>query len=292
MMKLSVFTLLSLAGAALAAPSALTSQNIHPNGNTAKCLGAASNADGAAVIIQDCSGGSTGSSASQLWTVTSAGTLQIFGDKCLDDTNGNQANGTKMQIFTCFSGNTNQKWAQSQAGGSIELGTTNKCLDNTGGLVTDGNPAQIWGCTGGPNQKWTISNAGPPPAKGNQIQPGSASSECLTVAGNTDNAAVTIEKCDGSATQAWTVTGGTVQIFGNKCLDVPNGSTTNGVKMQIYTCFAGNTNQQFTVTGDKRIAWTNKGECLDLTDGNVNPGTAAQMWKCTDNDNNQVWNIV
>jgi hypothetical protein len=55
-------------------------------------------------------------------------------------------------------------------------------------------------------------------------------------------------------------------------LDVPNGSTQWGKKMQIYTCYKGNTNQLFTVTGDKRIAWTNKGECLDLTDGSTTPG--------------------
>jgi hypothetical protein len=60
--------------------------------------------------------------------------------------------------------------------------------------------------------------------------------------------------------------------------DVPNGSTANGVKMQIYTCFAGNTDQMFTVTGDQRIAWTNMGECLDLTDGNTSPGTPVRSF--------------
>ena len=47
--------------------------------------------------------------------------------------------------------------------------------------------------------------------------------------------------------------------------------------MQIYTCFSGNTNQQFSVTADNRIAWTNKGECLDLTDGLVAAGQPVSL---------------
>ncbi|KAJ7877197.1 hypothetical protein B0H13DRAFT_1539876, partial [Mycena leptocephala] len=57
---------------------------IHPSANSAKCFTAASNTDGAAVEIEDCiSGGST----SQNWTI-SGSTLQVFGTKCLDVTNG------------------------------------------------------------------------------------------------------------------------------------------------------------------------------------------------------------
>ena len=55
-------------------------------------------------------------------------------------------------------------------------------------------------------------------------------------------------------------------------LDVTNGNTANGNKMQIYTCSAGNVNQGFSVTTDNRIAWTNHGECLDLTDGSLANG--------------------
>jgi len=62
--------------------------------------------------------------------------------------------------------------------------------------------------------------------------------------------------------------------------------------MQIYTCASGNTNQQFSITADNRIAWTNHGECLDLTNGVVTSGNQVQMWKCTDGNTNQVWNIV
>jgi len=290
-MKFATFALLAITGAVTAAPAPTTNQKvIHPNGNTAKCLAASSNADGASVVIEDCAT----DTPAQLWTVQ-GNTFQIFGDKCLDDTNGVKTNGQKMQIWSCVSGNTNQQWFNS--GTTIGLGGTNKCLDNTDGKTDNGNPAQIWDCTGGGNQKWNIADATttppPPPSTGKAISPGKSAKVCLTAAANADNAAVTVQLCDNKSDgQSWNVTNGNVQIFGDKCLDVPNGSTTNGQTMQIYTCFKGNTNQLFTVTGDKRIAWTNKGECLDLTDGNSNPGTKVQMWKCTDNDTNQVWNIL
>ncbi|KAJ7628943.1 hypothetical protein FB45DRAFT_919611 [Roridomyces roridus] len=128
-----------------ATPTATT--YIHPTANAAKCIAAASNADGAVVEIEDCA-----TTTSQQWTVSGA-TLQIFGNKCLDVTNGATADGTKMQIWTCTSGNTNQMWTLS--GNTIQWKGKSSCLDLTGGTQTDGNPIQIWTCTGGPNQAWT-----------------------------------------------------------------------------------------------------------------------------------------
>jgi len=284
-------------------PPTRSNQVIHPNGNTAKCLAAASNTNNAAVQIEDCVKGST----SQLWSVVGFN-LQIYGNKCLDDTSGITTNGEKMQIYTCNTGNANQQWATT--GSTIQLEGTSKCLDNTGGVVTDGNVAQIWDCTGGGNQKWQIvdgstvtttttttsstttsSPTGPTPT-GKAIHPGKSSTTCLTASSNANNAAVVVKPCDSSASQAWTISGGTLVAYGNKCLDVTSGSTANGNKMQVYTCSTGNTNQQFSITADARIAWTNKGECLDLTDGSLTSGNQVQMWKCTDGNTNQVWNIV
>lgn len=108
---------------------------------------------------------------------------------------------------------------------------------------------------------------------------------CLTAASDTDGAEVALVACinsnltdtfpNGNAT--WTVPvaplTGTIKTFHNKCLDVPNGSTANGVKLQIWTCAAGNTNQLFTNTRGQ-IEWAGKGKCIDLTDGksvNGNP---------------------
>lgn len=70
--------------------------------------------------------------------------------------------------------------------------------------------------------------------------------KCLTAASNTDGAVVTIQACTGSANQKWTFTGGTVTAFGNKCLDVTNGTNADGAKLQLWTCTANNANQQWS----------------------------------------------
>ncbi|KAJ6465016.1 ricin B lectin domain-containing protein, partial [Mycena sanguinolenta] len=114
----------------------------------AKCLSAASNADGAAVEIEDCVSGST----SQGWTI-SGSNLEIFGNKCLDVTNGVTTDGTLLQIWTCATGNTDQMWTIS--GSTIQWSGHSSCLDLTNGVTTDGNIMQIWTCTGNPNQQWT-----------------------------------------------------------------------------------------------------------------------------------------
>jgi len=264
---------------------AVTNQIIHPGASNSKCLAAPTNANGAPVVVTDCDG-----SASQSWT-RSGFNLIIYGNKCLDVTGGSTANGVKMQLFTCSPGNANQQF--TIFGTTIAWTAKGKCLDLTSGILTNGNVVQMWSCTGGKNQVWNVVNGGTPPPTGKTIRPSASGSVCLTAASNANNAAVEIEPCSsGSTAQSWTSTGGTLQIFGNKCLDVPSGSTANGVKMQIYTCFAGNTNQQFTVTGDNRIAWTGKGKCLDLTNGSLTSGNLVQMWQCIAGNNNQVWNFV
>jgi peptidoglycan/xylan/chitin deacetylase (PgdA/CDA1 family) len=263
----------------------ITNQVIHPGASNSKCLAAPTNANNAPVVIQDCDG-----SASQSWT-RSGSNLIIYGNKCLDVTGGITTNGNKMQIYTCSAGNANQQF--TIFGSTIAWTGKGKCLDLTSGILTNGNVVQIWSCTGGKNQVWNIVDAGSPPPTGKTIRPGASGSVCLTAASNSNNAAVEIEPCSsGSSSQSWTSTGGTLQIFGNKCLDVTGGSTANGNKMQIYTCFSGNANQQFTITGDNRIAWTGKGKCLDLTNGSLNSGTIVQMWSCITGNNNQVWNFV
>jgi hypothetical protein len=140
-MKFATFTLLAVTGAAMGKPTSDWSSSnqkvIHPNGNTAKCLTASKNADGASVIIADCA---KDTPAAQLWTVA-GNTFKIFGDKCLDDTDGDKTNGKKMQIWTCYNGSKNQQWYTS--GTTIGLGGTNKCLDNTGGKVNNGNPVSV-----------------------------------------------------------------------------------------------------------------------------------------------------
>ena len=76
--------------------------------------------------------------------------------------------------------------------------------------------------------------------------------KCLTASSNTDGASVTTQPCINSAAQQWLFTGGdtggAVQTFGGKCLDVTGGNNVDGTKLQIWTCTPKDSNQQFYYT--------------------------------------------
>ncbi|KDR78590.1 hypothetical protein GALMADRAFT_244033 [Galerina marginata CBS 339.88] len=134
-------------------------------------------------------------------------------------------------------------------------------------------------------------NAQAPPFIGQLLlEPGLTSSQCMTAASNADGAIVTIQPCNNAASQKWTFTGGVVQIFGNKCLDVTQGKNADGTKMQIWTCSTNNANQKFGYTRDNRLYWAGSNKCVDLTSGSQAAGNRIQIWTCSDNNINQVWN--
>jgi hypothetical protein len=74
-------------------------------------------------------------------------------------------------------------------------------------------------------------------------------------------------------------TPGTGPIVGlaNKCLDVNNGGTADGTKVQLYTC-NGSTAQRWTVTPNSTIKAL--GKCLDVSGGGSANGTKVQLWTC------------
>ncbi|KAJ7214166.1 ricin B lectin domain-containing protein [Mycena haematopus] len=301
----------ALLGFYLSAATAVELQSFSPSFASAGlqgCIAVADNADGAPLIIHDCN---TESPANQDWSLSfytrePAGPqpITIFGDKCIDVTNGVNADGTKLQIWTCVEGSPNQQWT-SFSDNTLQWSGTDKCIDLTNGLITDGNVLQIWTCaTGNQNQAWEGTpdpdNTQVVTLSGGDISAGSPP-YCITAESNEDGAEVVLANCEfksafpnGNIT--WTVATppltGSIVTFGNKCLDVPNGSNENGVKLQIWTCTAGNTNQIWTVhNGDSHIEWNGTGKCLDLTNGNSASGTPIQLWDCAvpDNNPNQDW---
>ncbi|KAF7310040.1 Glycoside hydrolase/deacetylase [Mycena indigotica] len=273
-------------------------QYIHPSANAGKCLAASSNSDGATVTVQDCS-----TSDAQSWTITGTGSLSVFGNKCLDVPGGATASGTKLQVWTCSSGNGNQQWTTS--GNTIQWAGHDQCVDLTEGSVTNGNQMQIWSCTGGPNQQFTRttgvgsgSGGGGGGGSGKTIRPNASGSTCLSASSNSDGATVVVQPCgNGAENQAWTQNGATLLVYGNKCLDVKDGNTANGAKMQIWTCTPGQGNaaQHFTITAAKTIQWSGQTKCLDLTEGSLATGNQIQTWDCSPNSTpyaNQIWNFV
>jgi Ricin-type beta-trefoil lectin domain len=77
----------------------------------------------------------------------------------------------------------------------------------------------------------------------------------------------------------------------NKCLDVPNASTTAGTQTQIWDC-SGGSNQIFTRTSSGQLTVYSGGSqmCLDANGQGTTNGTKVVIWTCN-GQSNQQWNI-
>ncbi|KAJ7092316.1 ricin B lectin domain-containing protein [Mycena belliarum] len=133
------------------------------------CMAAASDKSHAAVALVDCGNfTSTFAAGNATWSTAltpnskAAATITTFGGAmCLDVTDGVVANGTKVQVWKCAEGNTNQKFTAS--GQQIRWAGNGShpemCLDLTDGKAKAGNPVQIWDCAAlddNVNQHWAM----------------------------------------------------------------------------------------------------------------------------------------
>jgi hypothetical protein len=136
--------------------------------------------------------------------ITSSPITNPVSGKCLDVAGANNANGTKVQLWTC-NGTVAQAWTSTAANElRVTLSGVTKCLDATGNQTADGTKLQIWSCTGGTNQKWNLNS--------NSTITGVQSGKCVDATGNgtTDGTAIQIWTCKtaGNNNQRW-VPGGT-----------------------------------------------------------------------------------
>jgi len=77
-------------------------------------------------------------------------------------------------------------------------------------------------------------------------------------------------------------------VASNRCLDVPNSSTTDGTQVVIWDCNGGG-NQSWTLNAAKElVVYGNK--CLEVANQSTSAGAAAQISSCT-GAGNQQWNI-
>lgn len=86
--------------------------------------------------------------------------------------------------------------------------------------------------------------------------------------------------------------GGTSSIyFNNKCVDLPNASTTNGNRLQLWDCNGTSAQQwQFMPDGTVRSG-VNTNKCIDLPGWNTADGTPIQIYDCNGGSNQQ-WTAV
>ncbi|HET9171828.1 MAG TPA: arabinofuranosidase catalytic domain-containing protein, partial [Actinospica sp.] len=86
-----------------------------------------------------------------------------------------------------------------------------------------------------------------------------------------------------------TATGPLHAVGAGKCLDDPNGTTTEGTQQQIYTC-NGLAPQNWTHTSSNQLTVTNSGttDCLDASGQGTTAGTKVIIWPCN-GQTNQEW---
>jgi hypothetical protein len=124
---------------------------------------------------------------------TRAGRITGIGGKCVDVSNGDTADGTKVQLWTCNSSNA-QRWTLPGDGTIRALG---KCLDVKLGGTANGTVTQLWTCNGTGSQHWV------PQADGTVRNP--QSGRCLDAAGvsSADGTVLHIWDCVDGVNQKW-----------------------------------------------------------------------------------------
>ncbi|MBX6750883.1 MAG: endo-1,4-beta-xylanase, partial [Micromonosporaceae bacterium] len=212
--------------------------------------------------------------------------------RCIDVPNGTTTDGTRVQLYDC-NGQSNQSWTYTSSKEFRIFG--NKCLDAAGS--GNGAAVQIYTCNGQTNQQWNLNSNG--------TISGVQSGRCLDVWSTANGAQVQIYDCHGQSNQRFTFTGGstptststtttpppssTGPIVGaqsGRCIDVPNSSTNDGTRVQLYDC-NGQSNQSWTYTSSKEFRiFGNK--CLDA--GGSGNGAPIQIYSCN-GQTNQQWNL-
>jgi beta-glucosidase len=223
-------------------------------------------------------------SSSFTWTVVPAADtvastpLVGYQGLCLDVTGDSDANGTKVEIYTC-NGTDGQQWTVEPDG---TVRADGSCLDVTSGGTANGTLVDLYACNGTGAQVWQ------PQPDGELLNP--QSGKCLDDTGlsTTPGTQVQIWSCTGAANQSWTSPAsatGTVTGYQGLCLDVEGDNSANGTGVDVYTCNGTAAQNWTTETGSTLQAL---GKCLDVSGGGTADGTAVDLYACN-GTGAQVW---
>jgi hypothetical protein len=253
-----------------------------------RCLDVVGNssAPGALVELFDCNG-----IGGQKWVQQPNGALlNPQSGLCLDDPDGNLADGVQLRIWPC----NNAAAQRFQVGGGSPISAAavgGKCVDVAGqDNGTDGTPVQVWDCEGyAADQSWVYdANAGTLKTLG----------RCLDINGNgtAENTQVELWTCNNALGQSWRQQpdGSLLNPQSGRCLDAPDGNTANGARLRIHTC-NGAAAQKFPLYWHQLYAPAGtvthgSGKCMDVA-GNDDggDGSAVVVWDCVPSAIDQHW---
>ncbi|ASW57393.1 hypothetical protein CIK06_03340 [Plantactinospora sp. KBS50] len=148
----------------------------------------------------------------------------------------------------------------------------------------------------GPAKPPASSAPKPTPAKTEKPLPGrpfvqKQSGKCLDAGLATDGIHLTLRTCSsGSAAQRWDIRGdGTIRsVLTGLCMDVANGDTTTGTRIQTAYC-SGNPAQQWKFTG-KAIISLLANKCVDSVGAVPSEGAEINIWEYVANPK-QTWTL-
>lgn len=135
--------------------------------------------------------------------------------------------------------------------------------------------------------------ATPTSGKTYTISPKGNPNLCVAPQWSHEGALLVLKSCDDNSDIVWEWQNGNQwkNTAANMVFDVKDGGAWNGNKIQVWTGYGYNTNQQF-ILPNEQIEWAGKNLCLDLTDGRHEVGTTLQLWQCISYNDNQKWSFV
>lgn len=120
-----------------------------------RCLTAATQQEGAGVIMVDCQNADT-----QRWYWDGLKLRNASSGKCLSAAWGNGDNGAALQMFGCWAGSNAFQMFYRPASHDYEVGRIrswlggNRCVEIVGSNWWNGAAVGLWDCHGGNNQYW------------------------------------------------------------------------------------------------------------------------------------------
>jgi hypothetical protein len=117
---------------------------------------------------------------------------------------------------------------------------SHRCIDVKDRAQVDGTPLQLWDCTGAEWQKWDFRSDGTARSMG----------LCMQVSGGStaNGAPIEVAHCNGGPAQRFTLNAAhdLVNVKADKCVDAKDVSTSNGVRLQLWSC-KGTSNQKWSL---------------------------------------------